>query len=217
MRAERQRRELPGRESLDATGVAQLRDELRQRLLAGGGGISLPPRHEAADRTGSVTVTVDARGRVTDVGLEQRWRSRLGREELAAAVLAAYRMARQRAFEAYTLAVFATEETGSDPPQLTEPSPGTPAGPFRRPPADPDEWLGWISERFAGMREEAVRLAVRPGVHEHSGPHGYFTATVQGSGVVSLAAHENRIWHAETAAVREDALAVLSAADRPTT
>lgn len=214
MRAER-RRELPGRDSLDATGEAQLRDELRQRLSAGGGETSLPSRHEAADRTGSVTVTVDARGRVTEVGLEQRWRSRLGREELAAALLAAYQMARERAFEAYALVLSATEETGADLPQLTESNPGPPADPSRRSPDDPDEWLGWISERLAAMREEGDRLAVRPGVREHTGPHGYLTARLQGSGVVSLAADENRIWHAETRAVREDALAVLSAADRP--
>jgi hypothetical protein len=152
---------------------------------------------------------------VTDVQISQGWRNRLGMEEFAGAVFEAYSAASQQAAEAFALATLAAEEAGVDPPSVSEEVLELPAEPKR--PQDPEEWLVWIHERFARIREKVDRTAatLSPGQADRTGPYGNLTATLQGRSVVGIAGDPGQIWYADTGRLREEALAVLSTAVRP--
>lgn len=64
------RRELATRASLAAARDEQAREVLRRRLPRGGGSPTPPAQQEASDVTGSVTITVNYRGRVEDVQID---------------------------------------------------------------------------------------------------------------------------------------------------
>lgn len=57
--------------------------------------------HRGSDGTGSVAVTIDSEGRVTDVALERSWRQAVGEQALGAAVLEAVTDAGMRRLAAW--------------------------------------------------------------------------------------------------------------------
>jgi hypothetical protein len=211
---------LPTRESLDSAGDEELRAELRQRLPPPGGRSTAPPaRLDAADRSGSVTVVVDARGHVADVGISPGWRDRLDGQEFAAAVFEAYTAARQQAVEASALATLAAEGTGGDArgPHLhaARPEPRWHPGPAPRPPTDPADWLAWIHEQFHEARAEVERsLSSATQERHHVGARGLLAATLRGQDVLGVTGDARRISEADTGQLRDDAFDVLTAAHR---
>lgn len=177
------RRKLPTRESLRSSPEEELLlAELRRRLPAGAD-TRPPSRQVAADATGSVRVTVDARGDVSEVEVSPDWRDRLQEEDLAEAVFQAYHTARHKAIEAFAVAVLVAERAGLAPPDLP---PAAPHQPNHEVPVDQDR----------------------------IGPHGCLAARLHGTAVVSMVGDTVRISCAPTEHLREDALAVLSAAGR---
>jgi hypothetical protein len=219
-------------------------DELRARartfLPPGGGDTTPPPCQEATDPTGSIRVVVDARGRLEDVDIGRSWRSRLG-EGFTAALFETYTAAREQATTAQALAQLAALEhqvAGPARPdagaagRLPEPAPMPEPAP--RPkleekpkreekpvpePADPRDRLAALRARFDRARittERLARFAVIEvsGTREHTGPHGFLTARLRGYAIVGIGGDSRRFWYAETEQLRQDALDVLSSADR---
>jgi hypothetical protein len=149
-----------------------------------------------ADPTESVHVTVDARGVVADLEVAQRWRNRLLVEGFAAAVFDAYTTARERAVEAFTLAMLAAERVGKDPP---------------RPPT------ARLPDRPASTAQPAAptyRRGETPRFRYYTGPYACLTAVLHGRAVAGLIGDLLKIRYAETEFLQEEALDVLSGRDR---
>lgn len=82
--------------------------------------------HRGSDGTGSVAVTVDSEGRVTDVHLERSWRQAVGEQALGAAVLEAVTDAGMRRLAAWGADV-AADGRGSQGPRDPAPRENTSA------------------------------------------------------------------------------------------
>ncbi|MGQ0717061.1 MAG: YbaB/EbfC family nucleoid-associated protein [Pseudonocardiales bacterium] len=79
--------------------------------------------HQGSDGTGSVAVTIDSEGRVTDVHLKQSWRHAVGEQSLGAAVLDAVTDAGMRRLAAWGADVAAVAADGLGPYGPPDPAP----------------------------------------------------------------------------------------------
>lgn len=169
-----------------------------------GSGSRPTPRRDATDTTGTVRVLMDERGQVTDVDIDQRWRSRLTPEELVAALFDTYYAARVRAAE--TNRDLASSSEGHA--RLRSLGPG----------ADHAERWRRIDDMLAehrAAREQRNRiLAELREPRDHVGPNGYLTATLQWGAVIGLSGDPRQVGRASTEILRQDALALLSLANR---
>lgn len=179
-----------------------------------------PPRQEATDPTGMVGVVVDARARVEAVRISSRWRDRLDADGLCEALLDTYRTARQQAVSAFVTASRAARAAGRPLSELLAAPVGSPVGPGRPPDRTRDRaaWLRWLDDTRAHTEATTRRTAelvaaIDRGPRTRTGPHGYFTATVQG-GITAITGDARSIWYAATEDLEEDALAVMNPEDR---
>lgn len=202
--------------------AAELEAEMR-RSLPLGTPTRPPERQTASDSTASVQVVVDALGRVEDVTIDQRWRSRLSSDGLLSVLFDTYQTARRQASDAFAKARFAAREAGLDLSTLVDLPAGrqdnpllTPLGPS----ADRDaRWrrIRDMRAQIAAQREQRKQLeealADARRAREQTGPHGYLSATVQLGAVLNLTGDTRRFQSADTEHLRQDALTLLSQAD----
>jgi hypothetical protein len=176
-------------------------------------------RGDAADRligedaTGSVRVTVDDRGRVVDVGVDRRWRERLGAERFADGLFGAYTDAVRAAMD---VAAGAALSRPPDPPRPRSAS--SPLGWDPGQDRQPEDHRRWQMATWAALGEieaELVRMrrASAAAVPEETvrGPNGLLTARRSGGGVTSVTGDTRLIAYADADQLRTDALAVLRA------
>jgi hypothetical protein len=203
----------PRLSSLDVLGDE---DALRAagRLAAGQAaarGGDAPDRHHGEDATGAVRVTVDDRGRVMDVGVDRRWRDRLGAERFPDGLFGAYTEAVRGAMDA---AAGAALSRRPDPPNPRPATPPPEPGPDRQP---EDHWR-WQTATWAALGEVEAELArmrrLTADAPEETvrGPNGLLSARRSGDGVAGVTGDTRLIAYADADQLRTDALAVL----RPT-
>jgi hypothetical protein len=173
-----------------------------------------PDRLVGEDATGSVRVTVDDRGRVVDVGVDRRWRERLGAQRFADGLFGAYTDAVRAAMDA---AAGVALSRPPDPPRARPvPSPlGSDPGPDRQP---EDHWR-WRTATWAALGEieaELVRMRRAASATPEEtvrGPNGLLTARRRGGGIAGVTGDTRLIAYADADQLRTDALAVLRATD----
>jgi hypothetical protein len=197
----------------------ELEAELR-RLLPPGTATRPPPQQEARDATGTVQVVVDARGQVEDVRIDQRWRKRLDPDGLLCALFDTYRAARSQAVAAFTMARFAAKQAGVEPPTLHDGPADRRFGslsPHRHGADRAERWRRILQMRVEIQERRERRARIESEIRQprdHNGPHGYLTATVQWGGIVGITGDAHLIQYADTEQLQQDALALLSLANR---
>jgi hypothetical protein len=195
---------------------------IRQLIQSGDADPRQPDIHTASDSTGSVWVTVDARGGTTEVDIEHAWRDRLDPAGFAGALFEAYVAAREEAIIALAVRTVAAEDAGGDPAGPSSDVAGSPWVNLASTPPDPvdglENWLVWLEDTFTQMDlrlEEMARLAAEASMHHHqTSTHGLLTAELRGDTVVAITGDPARIWHADIEYLHAEALEVLAAARR---
>jgi hypothetical protein len=170
--------------------------------------VGRPERPQGSDESGSISVTVDARGWVVDVAVDRQWRERLEAGRFAEAVLEAYTAAVKASIESAALAALADDQDAE---------PGAPA--TATPAIDPDlEGHDWLHAVWAVL--DANRAASRqlsaidaPDRHQRtlSSPRGFLTLHIRGQGLERITGDVRRIAVADAAQLRQDALVALQA------
>ncbi|SCF35506.1 hypothetical protein GA0074696_4777 [Micromonospora purpureochromogenes] len=160
-----------------------------------------PGTHTGQDRTGSVTVLIDAHRDVEDVSIAQNWRSQLGVGGLADALFQAYTAALHTALEASALQELQTDQ---DTP------PTTPASDANQDDHADEEHL-WLRRTWRTLHEidaDLQQLAQEPNVDAEqaiSGPHGCLTLRLRGGSIVAITQDVARIAHMDAGQVQFEA------------
>lgn len=208
----------------DPTGTDQLSAaELRGQMLAAGEDFHAPAHQEGADRSDSVWVSADARGRVQSVEISRRWRERLDPDGFAPALLEAYTAAERKVFDAAAMQAFAEQRRAAAHgtagyPAADERTDGMPwrgSDPF-----DEAEWLAATWDTLDEVGAELSRLTrldttggMAGGETTVSSPHGYLTLRVLGRAVVGISGDVRHIRVCDPEQLRREAIAAFQAAE----
>jgi hypothetical protein len=197
--------------SLDFLGRDEdLIEELRHQTHAPPLGPGEPGR--GADASDSIRVTVDDRGRVHDVEISWQWRRRPGPGRFAESLFEAYTEAVRRATTAAALAALSGR-----PGRRDDPAPVAP-------PAEPADEARWRAQTWAALEEIGATLhRLDAAAREDNpttvrSPHGCLTAELRGGAIAAIHGDPALIAGLDVEWLRQDALAVLRAAepaDRP--
>lgn len=165
-----------------------------------------PGTHAGQDRTGSVTVLVDAHRDVGDVSISRDWRSRLGGAGLADALFQAYTAALHTALEATALQELQTDQDTPPPTALA-----SDAGQDDR----VDEEHLWLRRTWRTLHEvdaDLQRLAQESNVAAEqaiSSPHGCLTLRLRGGSIVAITQDVGRIARMDAGQVQFEALSLF--------
>ncbi|ROT32132.1 hypothetical protein [Micromonospora sp. HM5-17] len=203
---------------LDVLGDSdKLQAELRRELANVGDHYVPPPRHEGADGSDSIWVTIDAEGHIESVDISRHWRDRLGSERFPAALHEAYTDAVRKLINANALAALvAQEQVGGQPVAPRDPtdvrSDQTDAAP--EPPVDDQEWLNQTWRLLEDIDTQLRRLHhISADVHLReqtvTSPQGYLRARVRGGGITDITGDIQYIRSANPEQLRMEALGLF--------
>lgn len=176
-------------------------------------------RYEAADPTGTVTVTVDGRHEVQEVTVDPRWAERISRTELGEALAAAYGQAVLRALNAGSAAFDdALAETDRAAIEQEVDAELRRARPRHVEPED----LRYEVQRQLEQNEMLLRFADAPAAAPRvapdttvSGPGGFVTVVVRDGQVADVRVSAARIpAMATNGTIAQEAMAAFRAAAR---
>lgn len=201
----------------------ELHAQVRRELADVGDHYVPPPRHEGADGSDSIWVTVDAEGKIESVDISRHWRDRLDSERFPAALHEAYTDAVRKLINANALAALIAQEKGGGQPV----EPNSPAdvrwarvAPPPEPPADDREWLNqtWrlledIDEQLRRLHHISAEAHLRESREQTvTSPQGYLRARVRSGGITEITGDPRGIRSADPEQLRLEALGLLRAA-----
>jgi hypothetical protein len=199
------RRQLP---SLDWLGdIGELRAQAEEVLRRSE--VPARPEHlQGSDESGSIAVTVGARGRVVDVAVDRQWRERLEVGRFAEAVLEAYVAAVKASIEAAALAALVDDRDADARAPATAP-------PAVDPVLEGHDWLRavWaaLDANSAASRQLSAMDAPDRRQRTLSSPRGFLVLHLRGQGLERITGDVRRIAVADAAQLRQDALVALQA------
>ncbi|WP_162907066.1 hypothetical protein [Allorhizocola rhizosphaerae] len=208
----------------------QLRARALDKLHAMGGKVQLREQYEGSDPSGSIVVTVDAKGFVRDVDIRKDWQSSVAADGFAAALFDAYTAGVQQILETTALAELARQEQerraeserreaereaarrGEQP----APVPRAAEAEGALPPEDDREFHAWVLDSLYRIGDEMYRvekvereLASPPQESTITGPRGYLKVRHQKETILGVTGDGTRIRMAEAQQLRSEALEVF--------
>lgn len=188
--------------------TATVNAQLNDLLQPDGERVEPSAEYEARDASGTIRVTVDARRKLTDVGIQRGWASRISAAQLAGALFDTYVTAIQRAV------VVELANTRDAPPAHR------PADlPFDDLEPKPyDEWIAGIQARISGIDaqlEDIRRLEASRATPERTdvrSPLGFFVLHLRGGSPAGVTGSVNTLPKAGADRLRHDFLEMFSAA-----
>jgi len=222
---------------LDFSDLEQLREQALAKLPASGEKPVPRERYEGTDGSGTIAVTINARGLVIDVDVRREWSQSVSPDGFATAVQQAFGAATAACLEDVALAELWEDEQqraaqrrreaqerlaaqrGDPPPP---PPPGEEDPQPDKAPEDPREWMAWIQDSLYSIGDELhrIELVERGAANEQDkttwGSHGYLKVIHRGPEIVSITGDVARIRMAEPYQLRSEALEVLRNAQHET-
>lgn len=193
---------------------AELRAKARQELEAAGGDAQQLERQKGADETGAVAVAMDRDGHVEAVEVSRDWQARLAPADFARALSAAYTCAQAKHVNAAALAAFSAHERGESAGGRSTVDDG-----LRVPTDNADErvWLGEIWGILSKNDDQLHRIErgerlVAQAARTVTGPHGFLTAELDGTGIAEIHGDADLIKSASAGQLEVEALALLRGA-----
>ncbi|MFD2767954.1 hypothetical protein [Micromonospora eburnea] len=165
----------------------------------------MPDAFAGHDRTGTITVRVNAAGQVEDVSIGRDWRTHLGLDGAAQALFAAYMAAVQATLEAVALQALQRDRSASPPAAQADAD-------------EVDEHL-WLRHTWRTLHEidadlERLTHAQPPQAEETiSSPQGSLTLHVRGGSVTAITGDVARLARLDASQLRYEAIDVLRAFD----
>lgn len=215
---------------LDFSDLEQLREQALAKLPASGEKPVPRERYEGTDGSGTISVTINPKGIVTEVDVRRDWSQSVSADGFADALAQAYGIAVAASLEDVALAELwedeqqraaerrrETEERwaaqrGEAPPP---PPPGEQDPQPDEAPEDPRDWMAWIQDSLYKIGDELHRIErVERGAADEQGKttwgsHGYLKVVHRGPEIVSITGDAGRIRMAEPYQLRSEALEVL--------
>jgi DNA-binding protein YbaB len=180
-----------------------LRAQAEAVVRAGGAEPRQADHYDGTDDTGSVKVTVDPGGRVSDVVIRPVWTDKLGVEQLADGIYGAYVAAVRNA-----LAIAAA--TREDRPAPARPGAGWPTlpGPGE---ADFDTWLAGVSATVAVANARLQGLPAPEPLPDEDfrSPKGFLTLRMRAGSLAGIDGNPAALRWTDADALRRDALSVF--------
>jgi hypothetical protein len=222
---------------LDFSDLEQLRAQALAKLPASGEKPVPRERYEGADGTGKISVTINAKGIVTDVDVSRDWSQSLSADGFATALQQAYGVAVAASLEDVALGELWEDEqeraaqrrreaeerlAAQRGEQLPPPPPGEEDPQPDQAPEDPRDWMAWIQDSLYNISNELHRIELieRGAAGEQGkttwGSHGYLKVIHRGPEIVSITGDPGRIRMAEPYQLRSEALEVLRNAQHET-
>jgi len=222
---------------LDFSDMEQLREQALAKLPVSGEKPVPRERYEGADGSGSISVTINAKGIVIDVDVSRDWSRSVSPDGFATALVQAYGVAVAASLEDAALAQLWEDEQrrmaqrrreaeerwaaqrGEAPPP---PPPGEEDPQPDKAPEDPRDWMAWIQDSLYSIGDELhrIELVERGAANEQDkttwGSHGYLKVIHRGPEIVSITGDVARIRMAEPYQLRSEALEVLRNAQHET-
>lgn len=175
-------------------------------------------RHDGVEKSGSMQVTVDDRGRVVDVEILDDWNEHLDAEDFGTSLFHAYQAAVRNALNAAAVAALSREH--SEPPDHPREQHAVPD--FVAVPPTPEAEEQWVAAIDAELHRIEARLArvaelnASPEAPQRAvrSPAGCITARLRGSEVVGIDGDPGRIEVTNHHLLRQDVLAGFRRAQR---
>lgn len=192
---------------LDMPSTSAVNAQLDDLLQPGGERVEPAAEYEARDASRTITVTVDAQRRLSDVDIQLRWTSRIPADQLAGVLFGTYVQAVQRAMVVELANAGDTQPSHSGEVPVDDVTGKT----F-------DEWIAGIKARISDVdtqleaieRLEAGRTA--PAATEVRSPLGFFLLHLRGGNPTGVTGSANTLARAGADRLRQDFLEMFAAA-----